>query len=567
METGYLKNLSLSLINTEISRNTNRSLSASALSIQKSTEENNNDAKIFMQVINTTFEDNEHSIMGEKQTTVFLSGVTNITFENCRFINNYGGAIRAIDMKHSRFVGQSTFRNNTGYRGGALYLHESVISLEENSSITFEENTAKDIGGAIYIDDSTTNVPCFLILLNYNSKTSLCRSSCPKNKTCYELKFVNNAAANGGESIFGPIQNPCDLSDLNCAFQTSNGLSYSALASTPTRVCLCPADLEMRSKTTVKQYCTNISLIFSSKSVYPGEEFHLEAVLVGELFGTGTGSVYADFMYPGNNDIKKDENRARLNPPYQESQRVNNYNICQQLNYTIYSNRSEEVLVLTTSGTVVVSFTDKEALTLDIKDGDRNFKTLLGTPVYINLTLLPCPPGFYLNGNPPGCDCVPALYNHNLRCSLSNGTGYVYRNGTIWIKINSESVTIQNNCPFEYCREENSAISFNDSERQCTVNRVGALCGACGPGYSLALGSNKCLSCPNNNNSSLLIFFAAAGFLLVFFIKILNVTVSQGTINGLIFYANIVWAYESIFFPDDNTSLGKARFLKHSLPG
>jgi hypothetical protein len=138
----------------------------------------------------------------------------------------------------------------------------------------------------------------------------------------------------------------------------------------------------------------------------------------------------------------------------------------------------------------------------------------------------------------------------------------VYRNGTIWIKLDSESITIQNNCPFEYCREDNSAVNFNDSDRQCIVNRAGILCGACRPGSSLALGSNKCLSCPNNNNASLLIFFVAAGFLLVFFIKILNMTVSQGTINGLIFYANIVWAYESIFFPNDDTNLGKARFLK-----
>ena len=35
----------------------------------------------------------------------------------------------------------------------------------------------------------------------------------------------------------------------------------------------------------------------------------------------------------------------------------------------------------------------------------------------------------------------------------------------------------------------------------------------------------------------------------MFFIKILNLTVSQGTINGLIFYANIVAANRSVFFP------------------
>ena len=555
MEMGYLRNLSLSLINSVISSNSNQSLSASGLSIQKNSEENSEDTNIFMQVINTTFEGNEHSIMGEQQTTVFLSRVANITFENCQFINNDGSAIRAVDMKEFRFVGQNIFRNNVGYRGGALYLDDSVIGLEENSTITFEDNFAKDIGGAIYIDDSTSN-SCFLKLLNYR-KSSTCWSNCPENQTCYELKFVNNLAANGGESIFGSIRKHCgDLIGLRCAFQTSNGFSYSSLASTPSRVCLCQ---EMSLRSTVRHYCTNMSLIFTFKSVYPGEEFHLDAVLVGELFGTGTGSVYAQFMYPGK---KKEDEKAELKPSYQYSQRVNDYKRCQQLNYTIYSYKSEEVLVLTTSGTTVVSFTDKKALTEDIKNSDQNFKTLLSTPVYINLTLLPCPPGFYLNGKPPGCECVPVLSNHNLQCSLSKGTGYVYRNGTIWIKLNNESITIQDNCPFEYCQEDNTAISFNDSDSQCIVNRAGILCGACKPGFSLALGSNKCLSCSNNNNTALLIFFTAAGFLLIFFIKILNMTVSQGTINGLIFYANILWAYESIFFPSDDISLGKAWFLK-----
>ena len=178
METGYLKNLSLSLINTIISSNMNHSLSASALSVRKSTNENNEDARIIMEVINTTFEDNNHLIIGEQQATVFISGVTNVSFENCQFINNVGSAIRAINMKEFRFVGQSIFRNNTGYRGGALYLHDSAIGLEQNSSMIFEENRAKDIGGAIYIDDSTT-VQCFLRLLNHH-KSSPCRSSCPE---------------------------------------------------------------------------------------------------------------------------------------------------------------------------------------------------------------------------------------------------------------------------------------------------------------------------------------------------------------------------------------------------
>ncbi len=89
----------------------------------------------------------------------------------------------------------------------------------------------------------------------------------------------------------------------------------------------------------------------------------------------------------------------------------------------------------------------------------------------------------------------------------------------------------------------------NESDTQCRFNRAGRLCGGCLDGYSLAIGSSHCIHCPNNDNLALLIFFAAAGFLLVFFITAFNLTVTQGMINGLVFYANIVWIYQRIFFP------------------
>ena len=50
---------------------------------------------------------------------------------------------------------------------------------------------------------------------------------------------------------------------------------------------------------------------------------------------------------------------------------------------------------------------------------------------------------------------------------------------------------------------------------------------------------------------SLLLAFGAAGVFLVFFILALNLTVTQGLINGVIFYANIVWAYKIILLPSE----------------
>ena len=91
---------------------------------------------------------------------------------------------------------------------------------------------------------------------------------------------------------------------------------------------------------------------------------------------------------------------------------------------------------------------------------------------------------------------------------------------------------------------EGSQQNCSDSDD----NYTDKLCHKCKEGYSVAIGSNECMKC-SNAYLVLFIFFIAAGLLLVFFIKILNMTVSQGTINRLIFYANVVWAYKSFFLP------------------
>ena len=78
------------------------------------------------------------------------------------------------------------------------------------------------------------------------------------------------------------------------------------------------------------------------------------------------------------------------------------------------------------------------------------------------------------------------------------------------------------------------------------------MCGSCKQNFSLALGSNNCIQCHQFSYLALIIPFAAAGFGLVALLMVLNLTVSIGTINGLIFYASIVKISEStgIFFPN-----------------
>ena len=107
-------------------------------------------------------------------------------------------------------------------------------------------------------------------------------------------------------------------------------------------------------------------------------------------------------------------------------------------------------------------------------------------------------------------------------------------------------------CPLDYCNTAQVSFSLTDPDPQCALNRTGILCGGCQAGLSLALGSNNCIQCSEFSYLALIIPFAAAGFGLVAILMVLNLTVSIGTINGLIFYASIVKTSEStgIFFPN-----------------
>ena len=113
---------------------------------------------------------------------------------------------------------------------------------------------------------------------------------------------------------------------------------------------------------------------------------------------------------------------------------------------------------------------------------------------------------------------------------------------------NSTGVFVHKYCPFGYCDPQQVTVDLTNPDTQCAFNRSGILCGACKQGYSTALGSSKCLQC-SNDYLALLLVFGVAGILLVLFIKLLDLTVAHGMINGLIFYANIVWANQSILFP------------------
>ena len=75
-------------------------------------------------------------------------------------------------------------------------------------------------------------------------------------------------------------------------------------------------------------------------------------------------------------------------------------------------------------------------------------------------------------------------------------------------------------------------------------------------GFSMSLGTNMCLSCKNSSTSGLITFFVIAGVFLVVFIKLFNLTVSQGTINGLIFMQMLHGHTKMFFSQRKQTAIG-----------
>ena len=74
----------------------------------------------------------------------------------------------------------------------------------------------------------------------------------------------------------------------------------------------------------------------------------------------------------------------------------------------------------------------------------------------------------------------------------------------------------------------------------------------CEPGLSLSLGTSRCIECPERwylNLVGLTIAAFVAGIVFVILMLALNLTVAVGSLNGILFYANIVDSNMNAYFP------------------
>ena len=493
----------------------------------------------------TVFSGNVHvDTLGLVQSTVYLADMTSVSLSDCRFHSNQATAILAA--RSTVFMaGHVEFINNSGYQGGALALYgfSRLTVTKSNTHLSFTQNSASNVGGAIYVLENFVPYtqpfpnPCFFRIEEDAQNLS--------------FVFVNNTAVNGGNAIYGEsIENCSSGSDVGSpiggqvlawpafSFEPDLETDISVITSDPSRVCMCENGWPD---------CRRAHL---NASAIPGEPFTMSLVTVGQRFGAVSGSVYASFVLeaPGNTYHIAQNDRVQATDASQ----------CKDISFTVSSSDSSAVLALT-SQNVTVPFLPHGTLEQAISHYNSSRliqEILLYFPVFVNVTFLPCPLGSTFSNTSHMCQCDPRLLENDVFCNISNQT--VMRPANLWVNASFDSNgeyigVIVHSCRLQYCIPTADSISLENPNSQCAFNHAGTLCGGCRTGLSLTLGPPTCKHC-SDNFLSLLLFFAVAGFALVFFIKILNLTVSEGTINGLIFYANIVWANRALFFEAGETT-------------
>ena len=103
----------------------------------------------------------------------------------------------------------------------------------------------------------------------------------------------------------------------------------------------------------------------------------------------------------------------------------------------------------------------------------------------------------------------------------------------------------------DYCLSYSSNVNLLHPDLQCQFNRTGILCSQCQHHLSMIFGSSRCMKC-TNIHILITIMVIVAGIAVVVLLYLLNLTVTNGTINGIILYANIISINDSVFLVNEN---------------
>ena len=438
---------------------------------------------------------------------------------------NIGTVVKAI-RSDITLEGHIVFHNNTGINGGAIMLiGDSVIYLTQGLQANFINNKALSSGGAIYDLSSPFDKTHCTFQVNttqYNDITVL---------------FENNKATVTGNSVFSsklyncsmvnPYVNSTTAADIYKTIFKFKANNTFELSTTPIKLTICDS---------------HNSVMSYSSDAYPGQTINFSIAAI-DAVGHHSYSIINIAA------VRKRKHSAFTHINWwfserEDTQVIRETDDCTLINITIHTN---------------------DHSTLDKPDG----ALLLTIPSIANITVVniilkSCPPGFELSYVTGSCVCSHLLLNiagYTPNCSINTKTfkrpTFTSWVGSVQVSNNTPVFLLALHCHYGYCnvganlnvfRYINDGMFVLTSEdlsgfsSLCNNNREGVLCSKCstvnGINYSVVFGSTECRHCSNWWLWTL-VLYALAGPLLIFLLYVLRLTLTTGTINGIIFYVQV----------------------------
>ena len=471
---------------------------------------------LLLQVVlkNSTFTKNclnlNTQMLYEYSATVGIRSV-NITLNGAEFFENDVVALYAL-RSTIYIVNRVIFSKNSGFGcGGGLKLTDSFLILNNNSAVSFTDNTARVAGGAICVDHTISSLEswrqpniygCFVYC------TSLESSNCGELYYNATLTFQGNSAASGS-TIFGVNVNT-----------------------------ECPSlqDILLVNNETTNTPVDRIEILYPREPRMPGEPFDITVVAYDSL----NQSVSDIVSYSYSVEVSEECSNGITNDI---------------LKYMHNGGGVYPLPNMPSSIPVTINGTGNKMSCAFVFVWSQS--SLHFAKFTVHLTK--CQLGFMYNASTKTCECDSRLSQVGVKCDRdtveftvpsTKWFGPLQHDDKNETTSESKDLLIVHRCPLNYCKPKSTIISSWDVNFQCNegFNRIGLLCGACKENFSVTLGTSQCKEC-SNYYLFLIALFILFGVLMVVTMAKLRITISEGFLNSVLFYCNVANYLSADLFP------------------
>ena len=473
----------------------------------------------------TSFQTDATGVVDINFINITLSGTNMFESNEYTAISVYSGILVV--------TGFTNITNNTAINGGGLILDtESYLVLSgERADMLFKENRALVNGGGIYVNFNTirTNDEAYDCFLFFDNVDIFCdiyrRCSMPSGR--FSLSFINNSATYG-RVIYGSTLLTCPWSDsMKGRKFLSLNQSISDVDDSTLPIFLDPFSDKFVA-TTINTAASNIKVnhIVDSENtprlhenntiyVYPGQEFLISLSTLDRLEQPVPLTLFSQLQ--ASPDV---ETYSSIG----ESNRFFLARGTDNIPFQVFAKENTSYRVVIASNEALVTFT-------------------------IQAVLESCPVGFSFNDTTNDCKCNIPKASKGLRC---NNDGTIRHRPGYWVGITKQLNYVQAKCGPDYCITDSTVLNLSEPDSQCDNHHSRVLCGGCSERYSRMIGTRACGVCDSYWHLLFILLFAALGIVLFAYLALFNITITDGLLNGFVFYSNIMLVYRNLYIPSNS---------------